>query len=190
MKRALFSLLALALLAPLLFSLFKGFGKNPREVPFQLLGQPAPPFSMYSLEGAEVSSESLLGRPLVLNFWSSWCGPCAEEAGVLEASFRKWKTQVAFVGVVFEDSEAKARGFLRKYPASYPQLFSPVSTMAIDYAVTGVPETYFINPQGVIVGKYPAPILNTQHLDALILQFFMPQNKPPMPPPSPQGVSL
>ncbi|MCL2179345.1 MAG: TlpA family protein disulfide reductase [Cystobacterineae bacterium] len=180
MKRALLSLLALAALGLLFFALFKGFGKNPREVPFQLLGQPAPAFSMHTLEGEEVSLQNFRGRPLIINFWSSWCGPCAEEAEVLEAAFRQRKHEVAFLGVVFEDSEAKAKNFLKKYPSSYAQLFSPVSTMAIDYAVTGVPETYFIDAQGNIAGKYAAPILNTRHFDALLRQF--------LPPPPPLGV--
>jgi len=174
MKRIFGVLLVFALLAALVFAMLKGFGKNPREVPFKLLGQSAPAFSMSTLEGGQLSLENLRGRPLVLNFWSSWCGPCAEEAGVLELSYRKWGKKVAFVGVVFEDSEVNARNFLRKFPSSYPQLFSPVSTMAIDYAVTGVPETYFINAQGVIVGKIPAPIFSTAQFDALLLEFLPP----------------
>jgi hypothetical protein len=80
---------------------------------------------------------------------------------------------VAFVGVVFEDTETNARNFLRRYPASYPQLFSPVSTMAIDYAVTGVPETYFLNEKGKIIGKYPAPILSAAQFDFLLLDSRM-----------------
>jgi len=171
MKRRLLVLLSFALLGALMFALLKGFGKNPREVPFKLLGSPAPAFSKPTLDGGQLSLEALRGRPVVINFWSSWCAPCAEEAPALESAFRKWGKQVAFVGVVFEDTEANARSFLRRHPASYPQLFSPVSTMAIDYAVTGVPETYFLNEEGSIVGKYPAPILSAAQFDFLLVDF-------------------
>jgi len=173
MKRIVLVLVAFALLGALIFAMFKGFGKNPREVPFELQGRAAPAFSMPTLEGGQLSLEALRGRPVVINFWSSWCAPCAEEAPALEMSFRKWGKHVAFVGVVFEDTENNARNFLRRYPASYPQLFSPVSTMAIDYAVTGVPETYFLNEEGRIIGKYPAPILSTAQFDFLLLDSRM-----------------
>jgi cytochrome c biogenesis protein CcmG/thiol:disulfide interchange protein DsbE len=176
MKQAAWVIVAFALLGSLIFAMFKGFGKNPREVPFELLGRDAPAFSMPTLDGGQLSLEALRGRPIVINFWSSWCGPCAEEAPALEMSFRKWGQKVAFVGVVFEDSETNARNFLRRHPASYPQLFSPVSTMAIDYAVTGVPETYFLNEQGRIIGKYPAPILSAAQFDFLLLDSRMRDN--------------
>jgi len=171
MKRTLWALVALVLSGTLLFAMWKGFGKNPREVPFELLGSAAPAFLMPTLEGGQLGLEALRGRPAVLNFWSSWCAPCAEEAPALEMSFRKWGKHVTFVGVVFEDSEANARNFLRRHPASYAQLFSPVSTMAIDYAVTGVPETYFLDEEGRILGKYAAPILTPAQFDFLLLDF-------------------
>jgi cytochrome c biogenesis protein CcmG/thiol:disulfide interchange protein DsbE len=173
MKRIFGVLATFALVGALVFAMLKGFGKNPREVPFKLQGQPAPAFSMPTLQGETLGLEAFHGRYLVINFWSSWCGPCAEEAGVLEAAFRKWGKNVAFLGVVFEDSEANARRFLQRFPASYPQLFSPVSTMAIDYAVTGVPETYFIDKEGNIAGKYAAPILELRQFDFLLSHFLL-----------------
>jgi|GEM_PF-371583 len=173
MKRVFWALLVFVLLGVLLFAMRQGFGKNPRTVPFKLLGQAAPAFSIPTLEGGQLGLEALRGRPVVINFWSSWCAPCAEEAPALEKSYQKWGQKVAFVGVVFEDSEANARNFLRRHPASYPQLFSPVSTMAIDYAVTGVPETYFLDEQGKIIGRYASPIPTPEYFDFLLLDFRM-----------------
>ncbi|MCL2011550.1 MAG: TlpA family protein disulfide reductase [Cystobacterineae bacterium] len=188
---AIAAFIVLAASGTLVFAMRKGFGKNPREVPFKLLGQSAPAFSMPTLEGGQRTLEEFRGRPLVINFWSSWCGPCAEEAAVLEMAYKKWGKHVAFLGVVFEDSEAKARNFLRQFPASYPQLFSPISTMAIDYAVTGVPETYFIDKQGTIVAKHAAPIWELRQFDVLLQQAFskeeLRQEAPTPPPAPPQG---
>ena len=143
----------------LLGVLARGFGSNPREVPFMLKGQAAPPFTLRSLDsGMRVSSEQLKGRPMVINFWASWCGPCKMEHPVLEWGAREFGQQAQFLGVVFEDTEDNAQQFLSQMGASFPQLTDPRSRMAVDYGVAGVPETYFIDRQGIIRGKHVGPI--------------------------------
>ncbi|MCP3143348.1 TlpA family protein disulfide reductase [Pyxidicoccus xibeiensis] len=143
----------------LLFVLYKGFGRNPHEVPFMMTGKPAPAFTLRALDsGEKVSLEDLKGRPVVINFWASWCGPCMMEHPVLEWGSRQFGSQAVFLGVVFEDTEDNARQFLQRNGASFPQLVDPRSRMAVDYGVAGVPETYFIDPQGVIRGKHVGPI--------------------------------
>lgn len=136
-----------------------GFGRNPHEVPFMLQGQPAPAFSLRSMtSNEEVKLEQLRGRPVVINFWASWCGPCAMEHPVLEWGAREFGDQAQFLGIVFEDTEENARDFLRRYGVSFPQLLDPRSRTAVGYGVAGVPETYFIDAQGIIRGKHVGPI--------------------------------
>ncbi|KFA88456.1 TlpA family protein disulfide reductase [Archangium violaceum] len=150
-----FVVLCLGLLAVLA----KGFGSNPREVPFMLKGQPAPAFTLRALDsGARVSSEQLKGRPMVINFWASWCGPCKMEHPVLEWGAREFGGQAQFLGVVFEDTEDNAKQFLSRMGASFPQLIDQNSGVAVAYGVAGVPETYFIDAQGIIRGKHVGPI--------------------------------
>ncbi len=150
-----FGALSLALLAVL----YKGFGSNPHEVPFQLSGQAAPPFVLRALDsGMKVSLAELKGRPVIINFWASWCGPCKMEHPVLEWGAREFGQQAPFLGVVFEDSDDNARRFLRQMGASFPQLTDPRGGMAVDYGVAGVPETYFVDAQGIIRGKHVGPI--------------------------------
>jgi cytochrome c biogenesis protein CcmG/thiol:disulfide interchange protein DsbE len=148
-----------ALSAALLAVLYKGFGRNPHEVPFMMKGQAAPTFALRALDSGErVSLEDLKGRPVVINFWASWCGPCQMEHPVLEWGAREFGSQAVFLGVVFEDTEDNARRFLQRHGASFPQLVDPRSRMAVDYGVAGVPETYFIDPKGIIRGKHVGPI--------------------------------
>ncbi|WP_434379893.1 TlpA family protein disulfide reductase [Melittangium boletus] len=152
---ALFGVMCLALVGVL----YKGFGRNPHEVPFMLKGQKAPGFTLQSLDsGQRVSLDQLKGRPVVVNFWASWCGPCQSEHPVLEWGAKQFGTQAQFLGVVFEDTDDNARAFLSRFGASFPQLSDPRSRMAVDYGVAGVPETYFIDTQGTIRGKHVGPI--------------------------------
>ncbi|MCP3167132.1 TlpA family protein disulfide reductase [Myxococcus qinghaiensis] len=159
MRRWRYTLGFAVLCVGLLVVLAKGFGRNPHEVPFMLAGKPAPDFVLRSLDtGEKVSLADLKGRPVVINFWASWCGPCQYEHPVLEWGQREYGSQAVFLGVVFEDSEDNARAFLRRQGYSFPQLVDPRSRMAVSYGVAGVPETYFISPAGTIQGKHVGPI--------------------------------
>lgn len=149
------SVVSVALLAVL----WKGFGRDPHAVPFMLQGKPAPDFTLRSLRtGEEVSLASLKGQPVVLNFWASWCGPCITEHPVLEWGAQEFGRDARFLGVVFEDTDENARAFLRKHGESFTQLVDPRSRIAVDFGVAGVPETYFIDANGIILGKHVGPI--------------------------------
>ena len=159
MKKALALLAALGVAGAIVFVMAKGFGGDPHQVPFMMAGQKAPEFSITRLDTNEtVKLSQFIGKPVVLNFWATWCGPCAMEHPNLEWAARKYADQVVFLGIVFEDTEANTKRFLAEKGWTFTQLFDPKSTIAVDYAVSGVPETYFINREGVIVGKYAAPI--------------------------------
>ena len=163
---------AVAVAAGMVFVFYKGFGTDPREVPFRLAGTEAPRFVMKRLDNDQlVKFEDYIGQPIVLNFWATWCGPCKMEHPVLEWGARRYGDKVVFLGVVFEDTEANTKKFLAENGASYLQLFDPKSTVAVDYAVSGVPETYFIDRKGIIRGKVAMPI-DPRTLDARIQEIL------------------
>jgi peroxiredoxin len=121
------------------------------------LGGPAPDFTLHRLDnGAMVDLKSLRGKPVVLNFFASWCEPCKGEAPVLESAWRKYRSQVVFLGIDYHDVTSDGRRFLRAHDITYPTVADGSGDVADRYGVTGVPETYFINAQGRLVGSHIA----------------------------------
>lgn len=169
-KKLLVLLAGLALVVPLLLVLVVNLGRDPHLIRSPLIGQPAPPFALPRVGGgAPVALESLRGRPVVVNFWATWCMPCLQEHPALQDAARRYGNEVAFLGVVYEDQESNVVGLLSRFPSVFPALMDPGTRTALAYGVQGVPETYFINREGLIVAKYAAP-LEPATIDALLAQ--------------------
>jgi cytochrome c biogenesis protein CcmG/thiol:disulfide interchange protein DsbE len=151
-------LVGVIIAAVLLGVLFLGLGKNPNEIRSPLIGRQAPTFALREVgTGRTVDLNELKGTPVVLNFWATWCGPCWEEHPVLVANARMLPN-VRFLGVVFQDSEDKILGFLQQRGSSYPTVVDDQGKTAIAYGVGGVPESFFLDANGVIVAKFSGPM--------------------------------
>ena len=136
-----------------------GFTRDPGVVTSPLVGRPAPPFSLTSLDGSTVSLADLRGRPLIVNFWASWCLPCRAEAPLLQRAAADFAGRgVEVLGIVYQDSAENARAFMHEYGQTYPGLLDPDGRTALDYGVFGIPETYFIDRGGRIVSKQTGPL--------------------------------
>lgn len=145
---------------PLLIVLALGFGHNPHDVPSVLPGKAAPECTLKALTdgGESVSLDQLKGRPVVLNFWATWCYPCEAEHGVLQSAARSYADQVHFVGVIYQDEPTRVSTYLKQRGGAYPQLIDNASRCAIDFGVAGVPETFFIDETGRIIDKHVGPL--------------------------------
>src|SRR6185436_7385798 len=98
-----------------------GLGKDPRAIDSPLINKPAPPFALKTVGSTEVLDVAQFrGKPMVVNFWATWCGPCWEEHPILTAAAREFGDRVQFVGVVFQDDEKKIQDFLRQRGSAYP----------------------------------------------------------------------
>ncbi len=106
-----------------------------------------------ALADGRVDLRELRGVPVVLNFWASWCDPCREEGPLLERTWREAGAGgVAFVGLNMQDFTEDARGFLREFGVSYPNVRDRSNEVALRWGVTGLPETFFISLEGEVVG--------------------------------------
>ena len=118
-----------------------------RSAPQAETGSLAPEFDLPTLEGdSTLSSDELKGKPVVLNFWASWCAPCREEAPLLERTWREYrKDGVVFVGVNIRDSLTDARRFVKEFDITYPVVRDESQKLADDLGVFGLPETFFLD---------------------------------------------
>ena len=152
-------IVGLLIAAALVGLLIMGLGKNPAEIRSPLIGKTAPSFALREVgTGRTIDISEFRGKPLVINFWATWCAPCWDEHPVLVANAKMLQPNVQFLGVVFQDTEDKILGFLQQRGTAYPTVVDERGKTAIAYGVGGVPETFFVDPNGNIVAKFSGPM--------------------------------
>ncbi len=115
-------------------------------------------FQLPLLGGGEVSLSNLSGKIIVVDFWSSWCPPCNAEAPVLADAHRKWRDQgVEFIGVAIWDNSEEVQKFATRHGIEYPVALDEKGEAAIEFGLTGIPEKFFITPDGRITKKVVGP---------------------------------
>ncbi|QMU56347.1 MAG: redoxin domain-containing protein [Candidatus Mycalebacterium zealandia] len=122
-----------------------------------LVGRAAPAFSLTTFDGKTLELSDFAGKPVVFNFWASWCLPCADEVGDLNRAEKKYGGEVVFIGINVMDDINDAIEFAAKHNTTYTNAYDPEKTVHIDYGVAGVPETFFISPDGKIWNKITGP---------------------------------
>lgn len=132
-----------------------GLGRDPRTLPSELVGKPAPLFNLPRLgDPGRIDLTSLRGQVVVVNFWASWCLACRKEHPHLLAAWERYRERgVVLVGIDFEDTEGAALAYTEEMGGDWPLVTDPGSRTAIAYGVFGVPETFVIAPDGTITAK-------------------------------------
>ena len=167
------SLIGVGIAAPIVALLGYGLTRDPRHIASPLPGRPAPEFSLPALDGGDsIKLGELRGQVVVVNFWASWCIPCRQEHPVLLDAARTYEPRgVKFVGIAYNDKPEDSKRWLDELGKSYPSLIDAGSRTAIDYGVSGVPETFILDKQGLVAFKKFGPITApeiTQKLDSLL----------------------
>lgn len=120
------------------------------------------------LADKRVTNEDLLGTPVVLNLWASWCLPCREEAPIFKAVSESPKAQgVLFLGLNSLDGRSAAKQFARRYALTYPNIREYENTITRKFGASAFPETFFLDRQGQIVGHVIGAISKEQLLEGV-----------------------
>ncbi len=153
-------IITVLIIALLAYTLWNGLSeKGDIQTSSQLVGKPAPEFVLKSFNGEKVRLSDFRGKTLLVNFWASWCHPCREEAPALERTYMSLSgSQVEFIGINIMDDRKSAEEYIKSFGGSFVNIYDPENRIHLDYGVGGVPETFFVNPEGIITGKHRGPL--------------------------------
>lgn len=134
-----------------------------------------PLYSGFEYNGQKgVNLEDLRGKVVVVNFWASWCKPCEQEAAEMEQAWTEYEPtgKVVFLGADYVDTEPEARVYLKKFGITYPNGPDLATKISQYFRIKGVPETYFIDQEGVLqyvqVGPFTSVDQIRTQIDSLI----------------------
>ena len=125
----------------------------------ELVGKEAPFFVAPMVGGQLISLEDYKDRPVVLNFWASWCPPCRDETPGMERVWRKYKDEgVIILGINVQDGEKEAQRYISEFGVTFFNALDLDGDITVDYGVTGLPVTFFINEEGFVIGRWVGSI--------------------------------
>lgn len=148
----------LALLGLLVWKVVAGDGGGAADALDRGESVAAPGFTLERLDaagaGEQLSLSDLEGKPLVVNFWASWCIPCKDEAPVLQETYERYRDQgLVVLGIDAQDFRKDARGFLERFGLTYPVVYDGKGSTLGKWGVTRFPETFFVDRSGKLVGE-------------------------------------
>ncbi|GAB4521457.1 MAG: hypothetical protein Fur0018_01980 [Anaerolineales bacterium] len=158
----------------LLLVLFSGKGaptqvdltQKGRASPY--VGAPAPDFSLPSLKGETISLSGFRGRPVVVNFWASWCGPCRLEMPDIQAQAEKWGDALVILGVNAGEPRGDAQAFVDELGLTFPILLDADNQAQRAYLVQGLPTTIVVDAQGIVQARHIG-YMSGEQLDAYLV---------------------
>ena len=125
----------------------------------QLIGEKSPEFLAVAIDGDPVFLSNYLGSPIVLNFWASWCPPCRDETPHFEKMWRLYRQKgVVLLGINVQDTVSDADRYIKEFDVTFTNAIDKDGKIMVDYGVTGLPVTFFIDREGIIIGRWVGSI--------------------------------
>jgi cytochrome c biogenesis protein CcmG/thiol:disulfide interchange protein DsbE len=171
----------IALFALIALFFFQGLSKDSKKIPSLLIGKPVPHFVLPTLHSSSaISSETLKGRPYLLNVFASWCEACqTEHALLLQIAKEKG---ISMYGIDYKDRPETAKQFLEELGNPYQAVFlDRTGRVALDLGVYSTPETFLIDAQGIVRYRWVGPLTQgvwEKEVHSKIRQFYLQKNIP------------
>ena len=119
------------------------------------VGKVAPDFKMPLIRGGDFAMADYIGRPIIVNFWASWCPPCRDESPGFERTWQRYADDnVLFVGIDIQDTLEDGLAYVESFDLTYPNGIDVDGKITVDYGVIGLPVTFFIGTDGVVKGRW------------------------------------
>jgi len=137
------------------------------------VGGPAPDFKLQNLDGQYISLSDLRGKPVLLNFWATWCKPCVSEMPYIQQVYEEWSGKgLVVLAVNIGQSPAEVKRFLQAHSLSLPVLLDTKENAARKYNITAIPTSFLIDSDGVIrekiIGAFPSKGAIETHLNKIM----------------------
>ena len=130
------------------------------------VGELAPDFQLSNLEGQSISLSDFRGKPVLINFWASWCGPCRYEMPFIQEVYEEWSASGLVVLAINKgESLSTAKDFMQSYNLSFPALLDINQDVALEYNIRGIPATFFIDKDGIIQAIKVGPFLSKAEIE-------------------------
>ena len=160
---------AIAAIGALVVVLILAFRRDPHDVRTGTVGKPAAAFTLDKLDGTGTFRlDDAKGKVTVINFFASWCIPCKQENPDLVRVYERYRaSDVVFIGVLYQDSRESGLRYVKDNGVTWPTASDDDGRVAFAYGVFGIPETYFLDAEGIIQGRHIGPIDETTLVTAI-----------------------
>ena len=141
--------------------------------PIATVGEAAPNFELQNLDGQSISLSSLKGKPVLVNFWATWCGPCVSEMPYLQEIHEDWSDSGLMVlAINWGESASEVEQFLQAHNLSLPVLLDTKNVVAPKYGIRYIPTTFFIDKDGIVrnkvIGAFPSKAAIESRLNEIV----------------------
>ncbi|MGB9103342.1 MAG: TlpA disulfide reductase family protein [Terriglobales bacterium] len=156
MRKIAVAIAAIGLAVAVYYGAHDRTAKPTREPDTRSSAPPAPALTLVDLSGNKIDTPSYAGKVVLVNFWATWCTPCAEEVPKLVALQDKYRDQgFQVIGISMDDSDSALRDFYRKYKMNYPVAAGSAKIAEAYGGILGLPTSFLIGRDGRIRAKYP-----------------------------------